>query len=77
MKHLRAFTLVELLVVLTIILLLIGLLNPCITPAREAGRRKACMENVCQITKAVLKYESEHGPLPAVVVDKEDKPLYS
>jgi prepilin-type N-terminal cleavage/methylation domain-containing protein len=41
----RAFTLVELLVVIAIIAVLIGLLLPAVQAAREAARRSSCQNN--------------------------------
>ncbi len=63
----RGFTLVELLVVITIIGMLVGLLMPAVQSAREAGRRAQCMNNQHQISSALLQYESERGSFPGYV----------
>ena len=53
----RAFTLVELLVVIAIIGALIGLLLPAVQRARESGRRSNCLSNIRQLALASLQYE--------------------
>jgi prepilin-type N-terminal cleavage/methylation domain-containing protein/prepilin-type processing-associated H-X9-DG protein len=52
----KAFTLVELLVVIAIIGVLIGLLLPAVQSARESARRNACSNNVKQLAMAVHNY---------------------
>jgi prepilin-type N-terminal cleavage/methylation domain-containing protein/prepilin-type processing-associated H-X9-DG protein len=66
-KKRLGFTLVELLVVISIIGVLVGLLLPAVQSAREASRRANCMNNEKQIALALLSYESEKGAFPGYV----------
>ncbi len=63
-KHLRAFTLVELLVVITIIGILIGLLLPAVQAARESARRTQCANNLKQIGLALHSYHVSWDSFP-------------
>ena len=60
-----AFTLVEILVVIGIITILIGLLLPALSRAREQAKTTQCLSNLHQLGEAVYIYAAEnHGSLP-------------
>lgn len=61
----RAFSLIELLVVLVIIALLVGILLPTLASTRDAARQTACLANLKQLITGVANYAvNQRGRIP-------------
>lgn len=61
MRERKAFTLVELLVVMAVIAGLAALLFPALGGARERGRRTTCLNNIRQICLAISMYRADYN----------------
>jgi prepilin-type N-terminal cleavage/methylation domain-containing protein len=64
-NHKRGFTLIELLVVVAIIAVLIAILLPAISAAREMAKRTLCGANLKTIALGYLTYAHDNGQFPA------------
>lgn len=73
MRKLTAFSLVELLVVVTIVSLLAGLILPVLASAKRRAKQTVCLANENQIGKATILYAGDYDDLFPYAVDATDK----
>lgn len=70
-RHQRAFTLVEMLVVLGLLVTLSGLIFPAVETALDSARRARCQHNLRQITVALLSHATDHDGFLPVAAPQE------
>jgi len=71
-RHLKAFTLVELLVVLAIIAVLVAILLPALNKARQAAYTVQCQSNLRQQGQAILLYaQANNNYFPFVQANRK------
>jgi prepilin-type N-terminal cleavage/methylation domain-containing protein/prepilin-type processing-associated H-X9-DG protein len=69
----KAFTLIELLIVIAIIALLAAILFPVFARARESARRASCLSNLKQIGLGIMQYTQDYDDrLPQALYDSLD-----
>lgn len=67
LMNIFSFTLLEILITITIISILAAILMPSLEKAREKGRQAVCMNNLKQVGVAILLYAQDYngwGPPP-------------
>ena len=72
----RGFTLIEMLVVISIIAVLIALLLPALKTAREAARVSVCSSNARQIGLGLTVYTQDYDRFPAYNVNSNPLTAY-
>ena len=72
----RAFTLVELIVVVAIIMILVTILAVSLRKPKGQAHQAVCMKNLRNIGAAALAYANQHNSYPAGFVEADDDPRW-
>ena len=73
----KGFTLIELLVVIAIIGVLASMLLPTLAKAKKKANRLKCSSQLGQISKAYIGFVGDHGNLPWLQLNEENKDAYA
>ncbi len=60
----KNFTLMEVMTVICVLVMLVAMVSPALTRARERGRKTACANNLRQLGAAATQYWQDHTFLP-------------
>lgn len=71
MKKRNAFTLVELLIVISIIAVMAGLLMPAISTAQTKAKKMTSKNFMVQLATAIDRYKADYGFYPDVLTEKD------
>ena len=72
-RHVRSFTLIELLIVIAIIAILAAMLLPALSKAKDKAKQAVCMNNTKQLSVATLLYALEYGRTLPLAVTHSNK----
>jgi len=76
-KLIGAFTLVELLVVISIIALLLSVLMPSLQKAREQAKNIICRSRLHQCALSIITYDQNHGSVPLAWDEEKQTAWYN